>query len=304
MNMRPQVRELVINWHITEACNYRCRYCYAKWAAKGKELIHNVSGSEALLCEIARFFSPHNLQNPLREYINWTRLRLNIAGGEPLLYQDAVQRIISFARQLDMRTSLITNGSHLSTSLARSLGSNLSMLGISLDSAKVLTNQAIGREDRRAGLLNLQSLPEVLAALRASNPEITLKLNTVVNALNCHEEMSTLIRSIAPTRWKVLRMLPVVTKDLAVSDAEFASFVARHASFSDVMCAEDNVDMRESYLMIDPHGRFFQNGSGRNDYLYSHPIHEVGADRSFSEIGLSASKFCARYTTGAMANAA
>lgn len=125
-----------------------------------------------------------------------------------------------------MSTSLIINGSHLSSSLARGLGSNLSMLGISLDSAKMLTNQAIGREDRHAGFLNLASLSEVMAVLRSSNPEITLKVNTVVNALNCHENMSTLIRGMAPTRWKVLRML--------------------HVSFSDVMCAEDNDDMRES----------------------------------------------------------
>lgn len=22
---------VVINWHVTEACNYHCGYCYAKW---------------------------------------------------------------------------------------------------------------------------------------------------------------------------------------------------------------------------------------------------------------------------------
>ena len=27
----PVLEELTLNWHITEACNYRCRYCYAKW---------------------------------------------------------------------------------------------------------------------------------------------------------------------------------------------------------------------------------------------------------------------------------
>lgn len=85
MHLRPQVKELVINWHITEACNYRCRYGYAKWAGAGKELIHNITASEALLSEIARLFSPHNLKNLLRKYINRSGLRLNIAGGEPLL---------------------------------------------------------------------------------------------------------------------------------------------------------------------------------------------------------------------------
>lgn len=33
---------LVVNWHITEACNYKCFYCFAKWQKnENKEIIHN-----------------------------------------------------------------------------------------------------------------------------------------------------------------------------------------------------------------------------------------------------------------------
>ncbi|BBT07412.1 hypothetical protein WP7S18E06_29110 [Aeromonas hydrophila] len=45
--------------------------------------------------------------------------------------------------------------------------------------------------------------------------------------------------------------------------------------------------MHESYLMVDPYGRFFQNtpllpaGQG---YAYSRPILEVGAGMAFSEM--------------------
>lgn len=49
-------------------------------------------------------------------------------------------------------------------------------------------------------------------------------------------------------------MLPVVSQDLVVSDCQYAAFVARHRAFSPVLCAEDNHDMRESYLMVDPTG--------------------------------------------------
>lgn len=35
--VRPLLSELVINWHITEACNYRCRYCYAHWTVNRPE---------------------------------------------------------------------------------------------------------------------------------------------------------------------------------------------------------------------------------------------------------------------------
>jgi radical S-adenosyl methionine domain-containing protein 2 len=54
-------------------------------------------------------------------------------------------------------------------------------------------------------------------------------------------------------------MLPVLNSDLAVSDVEFNSFIDRHFALKDVMCVEDNSDMTESYIMVDPYGRFFQN---------------------------------------------
>ena len=34
--------DLVINWHITEACNYQCFYCFAKWQKDDqRELLHS-----------------------------------------------------------------------------------------------------------------------------------------------------------------------------------------------------------------------------------------------------------------------
>lgn len=56
--------------------------------------------------------------------------------------------------------------------------------------------------------------------------------------------------------------------------------------------------MHESYLMVDPYGRFFQNtplllaGQG---YAYSRPILEVGAGMAFSEMSFDHKRFCARY---------
>jgi radical S-adenosyl methionine domain-containing protein 2 len=55
--------------------------------------------------------------------------------------------------------------------------------------------------------------------------------------------------------------------------------------------------MRKSYLMVDPYGRFFQNGQHETGqgYIYSQPILEVGAARAFGAIEFDPSKFCARY---------
>ena len=97
-------RELVINWHVTEACNYTCRYCYAKWqhAESVRELIHDQEGSRRLLSEIYSYFSPENEANPLRREMDWSSVRLNLAGGEPFLYGKRIVETIEAARELGL----------------------------------------------------------------------------------------------------------------------------------------------------------------------------------------------------------
>lgn len=293
--VRPQLSELVINWHITEACNYRCRYCYAHWEGRDRELVHDTQATALMLENLWQYFHPQNLANPLRREMDWLGIRLNLAGGEALLYPERVHQILLDAREIGFTSSLITNGSLLSPELAQQLAPNLSMLGVSLDSGISTTNSQIGRQSRHGQLLAIEHLEEAINAARSRNPELQTKLNTVVNELNCHEDLSAVIRRLAPQRWKVLRMLPIVTNQLMVGDADFQGFVARHRALGDLMCVEDNTEMVESYVMIDPLGRFFQNALGQSSYRYSRPIPEVGVAQAFVTVGMDAAKFCARY---------
>ena len=292
---RPHVPELVINWHLTEACNYKCRYCYAKWDGAGRELLHDWIRVRSLLDEIYAFFHPQNDANPLHQHLSWSRIRLNLAGGEPLLYQEAVLRSLDYARTKGMETSIITNGSRLTDELIDDIAPLVSMLGLSLDSANPSTNKEIGRVDSRGDLLDVSSASELQARARLRNPALRLKVNTVVNALNHRENMSPIIQALAPHRWKVFRMLQVVTNDLAVTSEDFLAFVARHDAFRDVICVEDNDEMSESYIMIDPLGRFFQNKRGKLGYHYSKPIDVTGAERAFREWRFSVDTYAARY---------
>ncbi|RYJ60926.1 viperin family antiviral radical SAM protein [Pseudomonas songnenensis] len=293
--VRPHVAELVINWHITEACNYKCRYCYAKWNGAGRELLHDWSRVRNLLDELQAFFHPENAANPLRQHLSWSGIRLNLAGGEPLLYQDASLRVLDYVRSRGMAASIITNGSRFTGDLIDQLAPLVSMLGLSLDSADVARNREIGRVDSRGLLLDVDSTSEKLVRARRRNPALRLKLNTVVNALNHQEDMSPIIQALAPQRWKVLRMLPVVTSELAVSAEAFRAFVARHHALRELMCVEGNDSMSESYLMIDPLGRFFQNASSQRGYRYSGPVDVVGAERAFSEWPFSVDVYASRY---------
>ena len=288
--------ELVINWHLTEACNYGCRYCYSRWhGGNGKELLHDAENSQALLRELFDYFSPENLATQAQLGMRWNSVRLSLAGGEPLLYEREVVRLATFARELGFNISLISNGSRLNDALMSELAPLLSVLGLSLDSADPEINRQIGRVDRKSQLVSLTKLAATVNEGRSRNPDMRLKINTVVNALNFTDNLSETIALFNPDKWKVLRVLPALSNDLAIAKHEFAEFLARHDRFAPIISAEDNSDMVESYIMIDPHGRFFQNSSAGQGYRYSEAIPDVGAQAAFRQISWIADKFQARY---------
>ena len=292
-------QQLVINWHLTEACNYSCQYCYAAWnkATNPRELINDAGQTLELLTELYRFFEPNNTSNSLKSNFNWSSVRLNFAGGEPLLHAKKLPLIVKQARELGFEVSMISNGSYLNENLLNLLASELTWLGISIDSDSAVANQIIGRRDRHKRLLDFNALSESLIKARLNNPNLRLKLNTVINQANHEEDLSALIELFSPEKWKVLRMLPVVNKKLAINDEQFAQFVNRHEEFSQIMSVEDNQDMRESYLMVDPYGRFFQNSQliAGPGYTYSQPILTTGAQAAFSEMSFDHNLFDARY---------
>ncbi len=291
-------RQLVINWHLTEACNYACDFCYAKWVTpKERELIHDSARTRSLLAQLFEFFRPSTNVRLAADEKPWTSVRLNLAGGEPLLYREETLAIVNFARDLGFEVSMITNGSLLDRTLLEGLSPKLSLLGISVDSGQEQVNRGIGRADKRTHhTLGIDAVEASFLNAREFNPRLHLKINTVVNGLNWQEDMTHVIRRLAPGKWKVLQMLPVQNSNLAVSDAQFHAFVKRHSSLGDIMSVEDNESMTESYIMIDPLGRFFQNTTvGQSRYRYSHPIWQTSVQEAFAELRWSESKFLSRY---------
>lgn len=289
---------LVINWHLTEACNFRCHYCYGKWDSKnlGADLVRSSSQRRALIEALHLFFRPDNLENPLLSQLSWDRVRLNLAGGEPLLYAKYLPALLDEARDAGFDTSIITNGSLLNSNMMRDVIPSLSWLGVSLDSVRKTTNLIIGRTDSRDRVLDTDHLYRQLRSARQINPHLRIKINTVVNQSNHHESLADALDSIHPDRWKVLRILPIYSKRDAISQEQFDAFINRHQRFQHVMAVEDNLDMTGTYLMIDPLGRFFQNeGECGNGYLYSDPILEVGVAEAFRQIYFRPAGFASRY---------
>lgn len=306
-----KVDQLVVNWHFTEACNYSCKYCYASWGIKraGDELFRDEKATSELLRELFRFFSPESTTNPLRSRLKWSDIRLSLAGGEPLLNSKRTTKIVQEAKALGFKLSLITNASRLKSVRLDSLFRNLSILGISLDSADAQTCRKIGRVDKTGQSQSLDEIVNLVERVRSVNSEIIIKINTVVNECNVSEDLTKVVERINPDKWKVFKVLPIISDNLSISENQFQDFVNLNQKVGSVLSAENNEDMTVSYLMVDPLGRFFQNkdlnsGVDGTYYSYSRPILEIGPEAAFRQINFDVEKFVSRYSKSSMEVAA
>ena len=149
MNLN-KLDKIVLNWHITQACNFACKHCFAtKHPACGGRVASSEQGIQSLLRKLHGAFS--------QEY---NAIRLNIAGGEPLL-EPKLDFIIAEAKSVGFELSMISNGSLLaelggfdSRAWIEKNAPHLSLFGISVDSLHSETNAKIGRILRKNPHLN------------------------------------------------------------------------------------------------------------------------------------------------------
>ena len=285
-------RELVVNWHITEACNYHCNYCFAKWDKQKNELMNDEDSVSKLMDEIQKLPSILN-----GKYLTeFESIRLNLVGGETFLNIRKVTRIIHQAKQRKFSLSAITNGSRLNNELVTLIANDFNSIGFSVDSLDSPTNIKIGRTEK-SGVMDTDKVLKDISLIKELNPSIDIKINTVVSSLNQTEDLSAFIDQAAPNKWKVFKVLPVITRENEVSQDDFIEFLERHSKFENIISSEDNDEMTDSYLMIDPIGRFFQNSILGSGYSYSTPIVNTGIEDALNEINFDPEKFHGRYKT-------
>jgi len=284
--------ELVINWHITEACNYNCTYCFAKWG-KPNELHRSLEAIEKLLDSLASYFIKGSPS--LKQKLGYKNVRLNIAGGEPMMLGSTFSIVLMLAKQKGFKTSIITNGHYLLNSKFDLPNNILDMVGISFDSQSYDIRCQIGRVDRKGSSLSSDNLIFALKKLLSTQRGLKIKINTVVNKLNWQEDFSSLISEIKPYKWKALQVMPYGEDDLLISNEQFNHFVNIHSNSGLPIFAESNFAMTESYLMIDPKGCFYQNALGVSGYKYSDSINKVGVVKALEQISFNETSFLARY---------
>ena len=282
MNINQPNQHLVVNWHLMEPCQLNCKYCYAEWSKEKLPVVfRDREKSKQLVVAISRLAA------------DGRRVRLSFAGGEPLLDQGLPEKI-RWADESGLKVSLITNGDFLPRKGEKLGLQRVEMIGVSIDSFDPATNRSIGRKTGNNQVPDYEGIVDFLDRARQNHPRLKVKINTVVNRYNWSENLAPDIERIRPAKWKVLRVLPATSKAAAeqITDERFAFFRDNHRHL-DYAVFEDNGDMLNSYLMIDPYGRFFFNKE--KDYGYSDPILAVGVEKALRQVRFDLDKFNDRY---------
>jgi len=272
-NENSDLREKLksVNYHLIKACNYRCKFCFAHFNQIEKNKL-----------------TKNDAKNIINELSNFGTKKITFVGGEPTLVE-FLPDLVKYAKDKGMTTMVVTNGTKLNEQYLKKFENKLDWVGLSIDSGREQINKELGRGN---GNHVSQTLDNV-KLLRKYN--IRVKLNTVVTKLSYDEDMSWLIKKIKPERWKVFKLLMIkgendAAKYLTISDKEFNSFIEKHEKCDPIM--ENNDDMTNSYVMIDPEGRFFSNSNGKLNH--GPPILAVGVEKAFKITEFNIAKFESR----------
>lgn len=274
--------DIVFNWHLTQACNFLCEYCFATWEKiEDEDIWKNFTEAELLFEKLAEYGKSQD-----------KNIRINFAGGEPLLLGEKLHQYVKLAKLYNFKTSIITNASLFLKNI--SLVENLDMLGISIDSLDAEVCKKIGRQSKKGQVISKNDLTELVKKARNLNSNIDIKFNCVVNKHNLQEQIIKELQVFKPAKIKILRQLPFANNK-GITDKEFQDFLKINSAFIKQNCVlEDNQDMTESYLMIDPKGRFFQNGNSKS-YVYSDNICNIGVSEALKSIRFNFEKYNSRY---------
>ncbi len=264
-----------VNFHIIRSCDSRCGFCFATFG----DVRGRLERRDALrLISLLRANGGE---------------KITFAGGEPTLHPD-LETYVRHAKEVGFVTGVVTNRSRLLPLLARG-ADVLDWVGLSIDSGSESVQVALGR-GHGEHVARTTALAD-----RCREVGVQLKVNTVVTSLTWLEDMSALLHRLAPERWKVFQVLRVEgqndgrVESLLISRDQFWSFVERHQRLAGEGLApvpEDNDAMTDSYVMVDPLGRFYGDTGGR--HRVGPPILDAGVHVALAAVGFRHEKLVAR----------
>jgi radical S-adenosyl methionine domain-containing protein 2 len=219
--------------------------------------------------------------------------KITFAGGEPTLCS-WLPDLISTAKKAGLTTMIVTNGTKLTDEFLSKNEKYLDWIALSVDSLEPETNRIIGRSVSN----KIDDYFQIVD--RVKKYDFGFKINTVISQANFNENMGDFISYAMPKRWKIFQVLPIKgqndkhIENFVISSEQFQFFLAKHAYLETFVkiVPEANQQMKGSYAMVDPAGRFYDNQNGT--YQYSYPILEVGVAHAIRQMQYDFDKFIQR----------
>lgn len=268
-----------INFHLWKPCNMRCKFCFATFQDINQTYLPKGHLPEEDAIEVVKKIAEAGFE------------KITFAGGEPLLCK-WLPSLIKTAKELGMTTMIVTNGSELSDDFLTENKPYLDWIAVSIDSLENENNIKIGRAI--TGKIPLSNFYYYELINKIHKHGYGLKINTVVNKVNYNDNLIEFIEYAKPKRWKVLQVLPIVGQndikidDFKITDTEYTHFLNTHKDVKTII-PESNEQIKGSYVMVDPAGRFFDNTQGTHNY--SKPILEVGIKEAIKTMDYDLDKF-------------
>jgi len=274
-----------VNFHLWEPCNMRCKFCFATFQDVKHSILPKGHLPKEQSVEVVLQLAEIGFE------------KITFAGGEPTLCS-WLPELITTAKDAGLTTMIVSNGSKLTDSFLQANKNHLDWIAVSIDSLNATTNIETGRAV--SGKTPLQSDYYFSLVDRIKQHGYGLKINTVVSSKNCNENMNEFIRYAKPKRWKLLQVLPMKGQNdlnidnFKISDEQFQNFISNHSDLQDItnIVPESNNQMKGSYAMVDPAGRFYDNAEGTHNY--SRPILEIGSRLAIQQVNYDFSKFVER----------
>ena len=219
------------------------------------------------------------------------------------------------SKQLGFKSvSIISNGSTSSSwrPWFEKYAAYLDILGVSIDSVDSKINFDTGRWPRGVANYSNKYGDKYLEKMKIASDlakefGVKLKINTVVTERNKMDDLTPLVNSLQPMRWKIFQVLPLdgenincgkpktdssrgskVTHDVTpflISKHDYDEYIQRAKSrLNDpsILIAEDNNVMRSSYIVIDEFGSFLDSSQGGK--MPTQSILDVGVDRAVEQL--------------------
>lgn len=270
-----------INFHLWEPCNMRCKFCFATFQDVKRIILPKGHLSKEDAIKVVNKIADFGFK------------KITFVGGEPTLCP-WLYELVLLAKEKALLTNIVTNGYVFARNkaLLEKFKNIADWITVSIDSFVEQINIISGRATNK----NTLSFSDYyILANNIQDLGIGFKNNTVVHKYNFNEKMSDKIKILQPERWKIFQVLPITGENdkninnFLISKDEFKHFIKINPNNAII---ENNEAMTNSYVMLDPAGRFFNNQNGK--YFYSPAILDKDIDLCYNQMEYNYNKFINR----------